>query len=1090
MLGADLAPHAAIPRIGPGLPAHRNCGIGTLLGTSAPCRRMRKSKGTCSWGGGIRCWHSSRGLRLGGGRRGRGMSIVGSGRATRREEVPAAGVSGGEGVDGYAVDLEKEIDKMGPRALLKFLSLSEGTRLATGVQLGQLIVSFLFVGLYVWSTYQVPQVGSWRYDLDILLCFFFFMDYVLRLVVSDTPFRDALSASNILDLFSFLPSVLAALTSLPYGFLKIDLQWLRIFRAFRVLRLSVIALSLTNMQNLAISGVMAGTVRVRLAQLIASVVVVLFTTTSIIQLVEKLPWHIALYLTMTTLTTVGYGDIVAKTGVVAIPVKAAQLYKQLGARRAVIGKPFVMVSTKLAHPRAFADFFIEFFSDLSSSELPSNVRMLCMSKKPSFESRAFQAINERRLTLIEANALSTSDLEQYKVHRAEACFLLADRFSAHSQEEDLGIMFQVWALKSYTKSVPIYAQVRHTSSVPLISRFLDPQRDVIISIEQIRYRLAVLSCLCPGASVLLGNLLRVFRVDPVKAQRETLAGRRWLRKYVNGCQYQTFETEVGRAMVGASFTEVMAFVYERTGIVVMGLTTAEASVLLNPALRKIEWGEKLVVIAKSQAKADAAMKLHFVPPTSKEVTAVQEANESETSADLVAIHDLEADGRVVHAGPPDSESVDGEEELGTSAYSDEGTGGEAAARPLLSKVTAVLDVQRLRWGGDADHVGRAHSSNGVSKDVLEADMDEAHYLLSYGYGNALDPMREEVQEQENDAGEEDGEPKEEPKVKGSEVASKMEEELQAGVPDDLSDLHDHIILCGAPEGFVPFLQQFRRSCPKPAPILVLHPSRQAVAPVLEMEGVQHLKGSPGNLNSLLLAGAERAGSLVYLCESHKAPSAPKGEKDTSPVLADAEALLTCYSVGADLVHAVMELCYTSSIKFLHPGLLMKGSATRPEADGGMPSPPKEPRRSWQLRHQQNVAAMEEGLAEWQANPYYCSGRVLVPALLDTFACHSFFNRGLLIDLMTELAGDNEQPGGALLKQIPLPDGLEGKTYGELVHYMALKRRFVPLGLYRKKSENAAWTLPYVMVNPPQDEELEATDRVFILRERGGTWVVD
>ena len=41
---------------------------------------------------------------------------------------------------------------------------------------------------------------------------------------------------------------------------------------------------------------------------------------------------------------------------------------------------------------------------------------------------------------------------------------------------------------------------------------------------------------------------------------------------------------------------------------------------------------------------------------------------------------------------------------------------------------------------------------------------------------------------------------------------------------------------------------------------------------------------------------------------------------------------------------------------------------------------------------QERAAIKEGLAEWQANPYYCAGRVTVPAIMDTFACQCFFNR--------------------------------------------------------------------------------------------------
>ena len=60
-------------------------------------------------------------------------------------------------------------------------------------------------------------------------------------------------------------------------------------------------------------------------------------------------------------------------------------------------------------------------------------------------------------------------------------------------------------MKSFTKSVPLYVQVLQRASLQLISPFLDPARDVIISMEQTRHRLLALSCLCPGASTLLGE---------------------------------------------------------------------------------------------------------------------------------------------------------------------------------------------------------------------------------------------------------------------------------------------------------------------------------------------------------------------------------------------------------------------------------------------------------------------------------------------------------------------------------------------------------------------------------------------------------
>lgn len=74
-----------------------------------------------------------------------------------------------------------------------------------------------------------------------------------------------------------------------------------------------------------------------------------------------------------------------------------------------------------------------------------------------------------------------------------------------SSLKPLGVhAMQVWAVKSYTKSVPVYVQVLQRASLRMIAPFLDPERDVLVSVEQMRHRLLALSCLCPGASTLIG----------------------------------------------------------------------------------------------------------------------------------------------------------------------------------------------------------------------------------------------------------------------------------------------------------------------------------------------------------------------------------------------------------------------------------------------------------------------------------------------------------------------------------------------------------------------------------------------------------
>lgn len=48
-------------------------------------------------------------------------------------------------------------------------------------------------------------------------------------------------------------------------------------------------------------------------QLAASVLALLFVSASAVHLAERMPWHEALYFVTTTLTTVGFGDVVVRT---------------------------------------------------------------------------------------------------------------------------------------------------------------------------------------------------------------------------------------------------------------------------------------------------------------------------------------------------------------------------------------------------------------------------------------------------------------------------------------------------------------------------------------------------------------------------------------------------------------------------------------------------------------------------------------------------------------------------------------------------------------------------------------------------------
>lgn len=451
-----------------------------------------------------------------------------------------------------------------------------GLELRLITQVGQVAASIAFVVLYIWSTYEPAARGSWRHMADLALSALFAADLAIRLKAAGSSWpRALLTPLGLVDVLSFAPGLLelcgAAWLGGALAGAGVDLRWFRIFRALRLLRLCLLTGNLPLMK-LSRSALLSGAVNVRLMQLVASVCALLVTSASLVHAVERLPWHDALYFVTTTLTTVGYGDVVVRSmagrlivlvfmavGVVLIPVRTSQLWGQLASRRITAGtlrpgRPVVLLSGRLSEVRGFADITEEFFHQVRhQSYFPRDVHLMVLGSKPSYEFTAFQELHDQRMTLVEGSVLSAADLMRCKAERAAAIMVMGDRFTHDAAAEDLDVLFRVWAIKSYTKCVPLTVQVLRASALAKVSPFLDPHQDVVISVEQMRHRLLALSALCPGASALLGNLLHtasasrglqesVFRQPGTPPPK--LAGRAWFAEYVRGCGHDLFVVPV------------------------------------------------------------------------------------------------------------------------------------------------------------------------------------------------------------------------------------------------------------------------------------------------------------------------------------------------------------------------------------------------------------------------------------------------------------------------------------------------------------------------------------------------------------------
>jgi voltage-gated potassium channel len=189
----------------------------------------------------------------------------------------------------------------------------------------------------------------------------FTVEYIARLVSVQRPWRYATSFFGVIDLLSLLPTYLAILW--PEGHLLIDVRVLRLLRVFRIFRLTEFMAESTQLgRALAAS-------RRRIMIFLSFVLMVVLVMGTVMYVVEgpengftSIP--VAMYWAVTTMTTVGFGDITPGTdlgrliasammllgwGVLAVPTGIVTAEMTAQRRRSIAGSAALRCVACQAH---------------------------------------------------------------------------------------------------------------------------------------------------------------------------------------------------------------------------------------------------------------------------------------------------------------------------------------------------------------------------------------------------------------------------------------------------------------------------------------------------------------------------------------------------------------------------------------------------------------------------------------------------------------------------------------------------------------------------------------------------------------------
>jgi voltage-gated potassium channel len=178
----------------------------------------------------------------------------------------------------------------------------------------QILIYTVLLSIFVVILDSVPSIAA-RYGtlfnvLEWGFTLLFSVEYLARLYCVRRPLRYATSFFGIIDLLSVLPTYLALIV--PEAHLFIDVRVLRLLRIFRVFKLMGFV-----SEYQALGKALAASRRKILVFLSFVLMIVLITAT--VMLVVEGPQHgftsipTAMYWAISTITTVGFGDITPKT---------------------------------------------------------------------------------------------------------------------------------------------------------------------------------------------------------------------------------------------------------------------------------------------------------------------------------------------------------------------------------------------------------------------------------------------------------------------------------------------------------------------------------------------------------------------------------------------------------------------------------------------------------------------------------------------------------------------------------------------------------------------------------------------------------
>nr|AAC60378.1 calcium-activated potassium channel [Gallus gallus] len=433
-------------------------------------------------------------------------------------------------------------------------------------------------------------------QIDMAFNVFFLLYFGLRFIAANDKLWFWLEVNSVVDFFTVPPVFVSV-------YLNRSWLGLRFLRALRLIQFSEI-LQFLNILKTSNS--------IKLVNLCSIFISTWLTAAGFIHLVENSgdPWENfqnnqqltyweCVYLLMVTMSTVGYGDVYAKTtlgrlfmvffilgGLAMFASYVPEIIELIGNRKkyggsysAVSGRKHIVVCGHITL-ESVSNFLKDF---LHKDRDDVNIEIVFLHNiSPNLE---LEALFKRHFTQVEfyqGSVLNPHDLARVKIESADACLILANKYCADPDAEDASNIMRVISIKNYHPKIRIITQMlqyhnkAHLLNIPSWNW---KEGDDAICLAELKLGFIAQSSLAPGLSTMLANLfsMRSF----IKIEEDT-----WQKYYLEGVANEMYTEYLSSAFVGLSFPAVCELVFAKLKLLMIAIEykseKRESSILINP----------------------------------------------------------------------------------------------------------------------------------------------------------------------------------------------------------------------------------------------------------------------------------------------------------------------------------------------------------------------------------------------------------------------------------------------------------------------------------------------------------------------------